>query len=1075
MSTTIAAVAGTTGSGLGSARHVIYAQNSGNWWAFSFTSINVLSSWYSPDNVSWTASTTKTLGNLHLSEGRNLQVAYKLIGSLDVVAFTYEISVSGGNQVFEFRATIGGTTITYHTAESSIGSTAFLLTSPAYSSGGLEFDSSNKLHVANGALQDQDADWTKSTADPGTGEQATAPTWSAVTLIDNSQSNEVKSAYLVDLGATHMGLICDNATADSTFTGLQWFTYDGSAWNSDSGNTKASGGTFTAIDKNNWGAVAVSATDVHLVYRTSTGSFIHRRYNGTTWSAGQTIPTQTNLAGGGIALGSDGISVWLSIIDTDSPNTIRTIRWTSLAYNDIADAWDGTWTAAETSTATRAFIGCSRDVANQTLLIYWTEGSNLVATLISAISPPDPPGIINRDTISALGSGVSPATTLAITTSGTLPKAGVDKVVCIFWASFAATPTINSVVDNATFPNNLTASVNSIRANAQAIWLYWLDLPAGATLGATYVATVTFSAAPTEFDGVLISYSGLKQGGPVSTNNNSGATASATPGSVTNPLNSLYTLGVTDNSGNNPATLTVAAPFLRQVAQLNGVSQQCGCFADVINTTGAQNPTTTFESSFNWQAIIAVWQSNPTGMVMSNILPGQTWRNYFQRGVLHPPLLTISTSSGGPINNISNASDTLSATSETATRILSLPRTSPDTLGAISDTATRAAQGFLRSITDALAAMSDTATRALMSFIRTTSDSLAAMSDTATKTLNLPRSLSESLTGISDNALRILSLPRTAPESLGALSDTASRASLSFVRSAQDTLTSLTDTATRASQTFLRSISDNLSSLSDTATAIKLVLRTASDSLSAMSDTATRSAMSFTRTATDTLAAGSDLATRILSLPRTSPDTLTTISDTATRILTMTRTATDSFAALSDTASRAALAFIRTATDTLASMADTVTRAIQTFIRTASDAFGAISDTASAVKLTIRTAADTLASISDTATRTAMTYLRSPVDTLPSLSDTANRAAQTFLRSALDALASLGDIAINTGAIVPVFFSIIGRVRDGSLISRLRDGTFRIFSRDSSTHGTARDSTLKTTGRDSSSKNKTRG
>src|SRR6266571_3746766 len=138
MSTTIAAVAGTTGSGLGSARHVIYAQNSGNWWAFSFTSINVLSSWYSPDNVSWTASTTKTLGNLHLSEGRNLQVAYKLIGgSTDVVAIAYEISVSGSNQVFAFRATISGATITYHTSETSIGATAFLLTSPAYSSGGL--------------------------------------------------------------------------------------------------------------------------------------------------------------------------------------------------------------------------------------------------------------------------------------------------------------------------------------------------------------------------------------------------------------------------------------------------------------------------------------------------------------------------------------------------------------------------------------------------------------------------------------------------------------------------------------------------------------------------------------------------------------------------------------------------------------------------------------------------------------------------------------------------------------------------------------------------------------------------
>jgi hypothetical protein len=72
----------------------------------------------------------------------------------------------------------------------------------------------------------------------------------------------------------------------------------------------------------------VGTTDVHAVYRDATGTLKHRRWNGTTWSNGQTIPSQTSLAGGGIALCTDGRSVWLSVIDTDASNTIRTIGLT---------------------------------------------------------------------------------------------------------------------------------------------------------------------------------------------------------------------------------------------------------------------------------------------------------------------------------------------------------------------------------------------------------------------------------------------------------------------------------------------------------------------------------------------------------------------------------------------------------------------------------------------------------------------------------------------------------------------------------------------------------------------------
>ena len=644
MSTTIATLAGTTGSGLGSARHVVWAPGGRLWWAFGFTGTTALSSWSSSDNSPpWTAGATHTLGHAHASEGRNLQVVCELSSSnLDIVHVVYEVSTPSGHEVYTLRGTIAGGTLTWHTSETTVGNVAGPggITAPAYSSGALAFDSGHKVFIANGALQDQDLHIVSSGADAGTAEQMTPVTYSGVVTPDAGMSNEVKSAVLVDLGATKLLLVSDNGTGDATCTALSAFTWDGSAWAGSAGNTTASG-SISAIDKNDWGMVAISPSDVHLVIRLSGGGFSHRRYNGTSWSAGNTVPSQASLAGGGIALGTDRMSIWLSVIDTDGANTVRTIRWTSAAYNDVQDTWDGAWTASETSSATRTFIGCGRDVSSAaTLLIYWTEGSSLVAVTAPAVSPPDPPGTITRDVISALGTDTG-HTTLVGSFASTQPTAGTDKIVAGFWASFSSTPTVSSVKDNCTDVGGghaFTAVTPSVMANVQAFWLYWLDLPATAVWTGNYTVTVTFSIASGLSDIVLGAYSGAVLGAPFAANNNSGTGTTATSGAASLPTNGFYVAGLVDSSGSAAATETFAGPFLRQQAQLNGSGQQVGAFADAINNLGSQNASVTLESSLNWNSVIAAWLSLPGGGPVSAIRPGPAWRRHFQHGRYQTPL-----------------------------------------------------------------------------------------------------------------------------------------------------------------------------------------------------------------------------------------------------------------------------------------------------------------------------------------------------------------------------------------------------------------------------------------------------
>lgn len=382
--------AGAASSCLGSARNCFWGVNTSLWWAFALTTTTTLAAFSSPDGVTWTARATHVLTMLSAAEGRDLMLAYKNIGGLDVVWFVEinNAATAGTNAVDVVRATISGTTVTYHTTDVGIGTTSTTMTAPTYSSGGCELDSNNRLYVTNGALDtNQDTSWTRSTADPGTAEQATAPTWAAVATIDTTQASVVKSGYLFPTAtAGNMALIADNGTAASTWTGLSFYTYNGTSWSGTGGNTSVTG-AVTAVDKNAWGAVARTTTDVHVVYRSSTGSWVHRRWNGTSWAAGQSIPAFATASGTGTALATDGTDVWLFAIGSDAANSVQYVKWSS-----GSSTW-GTWTTLEGTTATRTFISCSRDAGNGQILVLWHEGTTLVAGVLSVAAAAAPPPV----------------------------------------------------------------------------------------------------------------------------------------------------------------------------------------------------------------------------------------------------------------------------------------------------------------------------------------------------------------------------------------------------------------------------------------------------------------------------------------------------------------------------------------------------------------------------------------------------------------------------------------------------------------------------------------------------------
>ncbi len=364
---------GANASGNSQHYHLIYAQNSAVWWTFwcdAGGAYSTISCAYSPDLTTWTRATTIALPHniAGSADARNLGVWYASIAGVDVV---HVAAASSFPALMDTRATLTATAITWGTpSEIAVATTNYATpdgTAPCVASDGGIFVNSglpdtgthygNEVPSFNATADTVAASWT-----PGA--------WTSVKPF--SASNVIGTRATLPLASGKVLLLYDDGNTPPE--NVHWGIMDRS------GSTPADAAVFAssvnmASNGNDWGAVALSVTDIHCVRRTGGGTYEHMRFNGTAWATGNSIPTQQSVVGSGVALLSDGVSVWLVVIgnasgNPTSGNPVVSLRWTAV------NGWANAWTALALGSATRTGISaCQNLTGAYAAALLWTEGA----------------------------------------------------------------------------------------------------------------------------------------------------------------------------------------------------------------------------------------------------------------------------------------------------------------------------------------------------------------------------------------------------------------------------------------------------------------------------------------------------------------------------------------------------------------------------------------------------------------------------------------------------------------------------------------------------------------------------
>jgi Tfp pilus assembly major pilin PilA len=387
MTATIASVTGATGaqaSGNSTQRHLVYAVHSATWWAFWVdpATPTILRSAHSTDLQTWTAAGTQTLANAigNTADGRYMSVAYASISGTDVVHVICSCASITG---FDVRGVLTATTVTWATNSITNGN---VTNSPSVPDGCVICTASDDGILLGASVIDtagnfgDHAHTYNATADT-VGASWTPGAWT--TVDDHITSNLIiRNHAMIPVGSGQVVALwpADVNPPNNVVASLVGRSATPVAPGAVFGSTVA----FSDTTANEWGACKVSNTDVHVVRRTGANTYAHARFNGTSWAAGQSIPTQTSLASAGVALTSDGASVYLVVIDSAAGNAVKVCAWNGVAW--------GAWATAEGSSATRTSISAMQEVPGaSTIALIWTEGAAspfaIKVTSINAITP----------------------------------------------------------------------------------------------------------------------------------------------------------------------------------------------------------------------------------------------------------------------------------------------------------------------------------------------------------------------------------------------------------------------------------------------------------------------------------------------------------------------------------------------------------------------------------------------------------------------------------------------------------------------------------------------------------------
>lgn len=344
--------------------HIVYAQNQGAWWIFYLTSTDTLSAIYSTNNgASWNTPGGSSFNLVFGHNGNNINFgfAYANISSDDVL----HMSSSYGNVgLYHSRFTLG-TTWTNTNGEVEIDANPYRYcgNTTGLDSSGYVYDNFNNSGVNSyiyyGSSIDSGASWVSGFIGD---------------YVYDFCNNIAESTAIIPMGTSVLGL-ADNGSGTTSFDNLN-YTIANASGGSYLGTVFAS--NITPTDYNAWGACGRTLSDAHVVALSDNSSnYIHYRFNGSTWSVGDTIGSLAYGTNSGISLASDGTSVWAYVIDSSS--NVQYNKWIS------GTGWLG-WTIQEASrTNTPSNIISGYNPTAKKFLIAWSEANSPNYDIIGSV------------------------------------------------------------------------------------------------------------------------------------------------------------------------------------------------------------------------------------------------------------------------------------------------------------------------------------------------------------------------------------------------------------------------------------------------------------------------------------------------------------------------------------------------------------------------------------------------------------------------------------------------------------------------------------------------------------------
>jgi hypothetical protein len=365
--TTVGSVA--KGTGLPMQSHLAFAEGAGVWVLFYFDSAAPQSvrTRTSADFVTWTEGAALDLPVAHRGEGRNLAVAYAPLGSTDV--FELALSLKNGSsdrRHYNARATLAGGVIAF-------GPVTQVSSTPA---GDPDLDPDGPaIGVANDGFVTTFTGWWTNNPDGGSGGTGNeyafrssvadvggtfAPTWSGTRL--ETVPTICNARGVVALGSSDLLALWESGDSNPNPTDIRFARANGASWSKvDDVFTQNA-----AQDPGDWAALAVSATEVHLVRLALDGTFAHRRYDGNGWSDGAAIPPERATVGGGIAL-ARGPSGPMLLAIAEGGGAVRATTWDGTRW--------GTWATVVPAGAPRAALVSYSSPRASKSAVAWTETS----------------------------------------------------------------------------------------------------------------------------------------------------------------------------------------------------------------------------------------------------------------------------------------------------------------------------------------------------------------------------------------------------------------------------------------------------------------------------------------------------------------------------------------------------------------------------------------------------------------------------------------------------------------------------------------------------------------------------